>query len=764
MLRLVGAAALMCMSLSPAGAQEEEAEQVLSFPDAYVSRVDRKLADLQAEVADQRLLLSERGGELLGEIGLRLDEGWAELPIGMQFADTAVSLPLPASIRRLNEYDRMLADEVYGIDERIVAALEEIGAQRDSLVAGLKTTEATRAVVDELDQMVRTDLELWRTKVDLIRRRLISDGTPDAARRMFAREYSTIAMHYQMGQYRVALARMETLAEPYGALPLPEWLESLPFYRAECYYALAEWDSAYDSYAQAWQQPGNLYAPQALLDWTELAFSGGRHREVATMWTAQPPMPPDPIDANRIRLLVAESYLRLGEPDQALTTLDRLDGSRPLMPGEEEWLDAEGLAELRALNGRLIIYGRLLRAEAHADGGGLARQASAPRTLAAPSGEALAAMADTSVDTSLFSAGTDTAHLAATLAGRLDSAAVADSLRRVVHTAYLIASGSIRPAATRRRGVAVDSVIEDLESLVPVVSAIDRNGPLMARTLVALGHAYSQANRWADAAAAYGAVPVSSIWYPEAQLARGWALMEQGYYLEAKSAVNVARRWPLSPSATLEAAALNSYILSLMGREEEAVAEMHQMARAVDLEERRSMSASIDRELHRMEASLRLAGVIALERQNEELYRAVVDEQARYDSLRAQVAQVEEAIRAYTAGQIDSAGPVLSSVRAEQERLQAVATRVVELRRAAGELPAADVTPDLTYEERREQLQSWLGGIAPAQELDMYRSWAEYAEFAYAKRIFEENQRRRDESQRLKVSRARITGLISESP
>ena len=726
-------------------------EEGVSFQEAYVARVDRLLAGLQTEVNNQRALLTERGQELLEEIGLRLDETRAKMPDYFPLPGEAPP-PDPPSVLRLNAYDSTLSEGVYEIESRIMEQMDEVSAQRDSLYNGLKTPDQVLPLVDELDKSIRTNLDLWRAKVDFVRGRLIADGTPDEARRMFVRAYNAIALHYQMGQYKIALDRMVMITDPYGDLPFPEWLESLPFYKAECLYALGEWDRAFEGYQVVWQQPTSIFGPQALLNWSELAFAGQEYRKLATMWVAQPRLPADPIDANRIRLLVAESYLRLNELQAALQVLDQVERERPALPGELDLLGPEGLAELQATNTRLVVYGQLLRTEAH-----LSEMQEEGKVLEPGFSRA---------DTTLVPDMTEEVSPDSVVAIAVSGPSATDSAQYYSDTAFLLASGRIR-STKKRDELRMNAAILDLENLLPVVRRIDREGPLMARTLVALGHAYFQQGRWGDAAAAYGATPVSSVWYPEAQLGRAWAFMEQGNYLDAKTAINIARRWPLSPSAVLEASALNSYVLSQIGDDEQAAAQVRQMIVSVSIEERRAASAWVARQVQQIDESLRLIGVLSLERQNEELYRSALEERTRLERLREEVQEVEQALQAYAVGTIEDTVMVTSHIQREQQRLSDVQQRVTEMRRQAGQLPAEEADPELTYQRRRDELRHWLSGIEPlevSQERKVYEEWVEYAEFAYARRIFDENQRRRERAASLKDMSGRIRKLLSESP
>jgi hypothetical protein len=80
---------------------------------------------------------------------------------------------------------------------------------------------------------------------------------------------------------------------------------------------------------------------------------------------------------------------------------------------------------------------------------------------------------------------------------------------------------------------------------------------------------------------------------------------------------------------------------------------------------------------------------------------------------------------------------------------------------------ASGASAELTYEQRRERLEHWMHGVEPTEAVvsrQVYEDWVEYAEFAYARRLFDENQRRRTRSEDLRNTRGRITRLISGSP
>jgi len=751
---LVVAGAVMVLT-SGARAQSESEEEGPPFRQVYLDHADRQFAGIQADVSNQRILLNERGQEFLEEIAVRVDEELARVP---SYVPLPGEQPPPEhpSVLRLNEYETTLSEQVYEIENRMLDAMDQISLQRDSLVSELKQPEDVRRIIDELEKAIRTDLELWRTKVDFVGGRLIADGTPDQARRMFVRSYNSIVLHYQIGQYRLALDRIELLGKPYGDLPLPEWLESLPFYRAECLYALGEWDEAFEAYMGIWQEQTHLYAQQALLDWVELALAGQEYRQLATMWVTQPRLPDDPIDANRIRLLVAESYLRLNEPQTALAVLDQLAQERPVLDAERDVLTPEDIAYLQQANTRLLVYGQLLRAEADLSNvpeRNLEEDLALSRAETQPSADLEALLGTMPTGTATSGVGTTPSHL--------------DTTRYYSAKAFLIAEGKIR-STKARRDEALKQAIADLEGLLTVVRQIDRDGPLVARTLMALGQAYFQDERYGDAAAAYGAVPMSSVWYPDAQLGRAWAFLEQGNYLEAKTSINIARRWPLSPSAALEASALNSYILSQLGDEQQANAEVQNMMVAVTFEERRGASVWMVRQLQQIDQSLRLLGILSLERQNEGLYRAVREEREHLDSLRVLVQQVEQYLRQYSLGKLSDRGPLTQDIRREQGRLRTIQEHITDMRRQAGRAPTeGGAGPQLSFEERRHELERWLRGVEPSEvsaEQQVYEAWVEYAEFAYAKRIFEENQQRRTQSEDLRNMRYRISRIISDSP
>ncbi len=732
---------LCVSSFSAVFAQDDdEGEPATPYRDAYIAYVDRQLSEIQSQIAFQRSILNARGGELLDEIGIRLQEKLALLPPEMR----QPGIPEPPEIVALREYEQTLSNEVVQIEDRILSSADMISEQRDSVAGELKSADAVRATVTELDRAITTDLELWKTKVDLVRSRLIGSGSADEGRRMFVTEYNALVSHYDAGDYRSARARLTALATAYGDLPLPEWRERLLFYRAEIDYAMGDWDNAFRGYMEVWQRPRNEFASVALLNWTELAFAAGEHRKIATMWTSQPRLPEDVVDANRIRVLVAESFLRLNEPQVALSVLNLVQTALP--PAAEDAADDE---ETKLANDRLVVYSRLLRAEAHLGGDS---GAGAQGSIA--SEEALPEITDSALDSMLAATGGTPQRGDPNYYSRM---------------AYLIASGQVQAErAGRQAGIRVAAAVKELEDVVPLVGPVDPEGTLMARVSMSLGHAYFQANRMEDAARAYGAVPNTSVWYPEAQLGRAWAFVETGNYLDAKIAVNTAQRWPLSPPAALEAAALNSYVLSLIGETELAAEQMREMKSMVDIQQRRAARVWVNQQLQKIDGSLHLVGIIALERQNEALYRSAIEEQASLLALREQVQRVERYLQSYTPNATALQDSLTVAIRAEQEALRGLEQKVANLRRAAGQTPAAASNlPEVTYEQRREQLQRWLQGVQPQmtpQGSQVYGKWVQYAEFAYSRRVFDENQRRRYEADRLKDVRTRIQKLLSESP
>jgi hypothetical protein len=500
---------------------------------------------------------------------------------------------------------------------------------------------------------------------------------------------------------------------------------------------------------EVWQRQNDALGQAALLNWTELAFAGGEYRRMATMWASGPTLPADVVDANRVRLLVAESFLRLGEPQMTLSVLDLMQTAPPPNSQNAEGPGSEETEDQRSVNDRLAIYGRLLRAEAHLSGGGAAYAGTGD--YSAPVED----VPDAALD----------AMLAGTPGGIPDKGA-ADYNSRM---AYSIASGEAAPQASHAIADSrAAAALKDLEDLLPLVREVEPDGPLMARIFMSLAQTYFQLGRMDDAARAYGAVSSSSMWYGEAQLGRAWAYIEGGSYLNAKIAVNTAQRAPLSPPAALEAAALNSYVLSLVGEDERSAQQIRDMKSMVDIQERRAARVWLNQQLRKIDESLRLVGVIALERQNEAMYRSAVDEQATLLRLRDQMQQVENYLQAYASGTARSSDSLSTAIASEQRNLRTLDERVTGLRRAAGQTPAGVANmPEVTYQQRREQLERWLQGVQPqanAQSSQVYQKWIQYAEFAYAKRIFDENQRRRNEADRLKDVRTRIQRLLSESP
>lgn len=725
------------------------------YPTAYVEHVNQTISSLTTDIGKSRAILNERGAELLDEIALRLDDAMAALPGATIRSFRDEPPPLPRNIQRLNEFERVLAEEVYEIDVVIDDDLIRMETLRDSLELGLKQPAAALAIARELEKGVRTNLDLWTTKVDVVRQRLIRDGTADQARRMFAREYNAITAHYSRGAFSVALARLDVLTAPYGDFPLPEWTESLPFYRAEIYYALGQWNDAYTFYERTWKEQSNTYAAPALLNWMELAFTSGKYRQIATVWVTNPRLPDDVITANRMRLLAAESYIRLGDTSTALTLFNRLE-----TPSVDSSLDYYTASLRENAQRRLSLYAQLLRAEARADAA-FSRK-SAPADAYAPT-VGFAESEEAVVDSALLSE----LDVALTGLGEVQRHVSTDAGDRLSYLSYQIASGEVEPP--QKSYAELDAIITDIEKLVPQVRRFESEGPLTARVLMALGHLYFQRGRFGDSAAAFAAVPISSAWYPKAQVSRAWAEMELGKDLQAMSSLAIAQRYQLSPSLALEAAALNAFLLQNLGQIEQADDQLRRMVMAVSIESRRTLSTRIANELRGFESGLRLVGVIALEKQQESLYRDALRQRIVLDSLSSVTRQVENHLRRYAANQLspENVEPVRALIRKERDMFRQVQTETTALRRRAGRTPASLAIPDVTYDQRRDQLQSWLAGFRPedqAQQDVLYHQWSDYAEFAYAKQLFEENLRRKTRSQQLKEERARISRLLQETP
>ena len=730
------------------GPTDEEAQSPQDYPEAYADYVERRLVATRAEVERAQSIMSERAEELLDEISQRLQTSLAALPSQVRNTMSKHALPMPASVQRLNEYDRMLGAEVYRIDLLIEDDLIRMTDLRDSLEEGLEEPRVVAGLVDELARSITTNLELWGTKIDLVRSRLVVDGSGDQARQMFAREYNAMSYHYASGNYAAALVRMDKLTEPYGSFPFPEWIESLVFFRAEIQYGLGDWDQAYALYQRTWQDQGNLYSGQAFHNWLELAFAGGRHQQIASAWAVSPRLPNDPLNANRARLLVAESYLRLGEPDAASLVLSQVRRSGLFTERERAELGEYQANAIESANGRLVLYARLLDIETRGD---------------KAYGNDVDGVRPSSRD------GADDAlmgELSAALGGLGDTpAASSDSIARAGQLAYRVAHGDV--SAQRRDYTALDAVIRDLEALTTDVRANDPDGSLLARALMALGQSYFERGFFPDAAAAFDAVPVASGWYPEAQVSRAWAEMEQGDELESLAAITAARKWQLSPTLALETAALNAFVLERMGQVEQSEDQIRRMVMATTIEDRRAIGAPIQTELLRLGNTLRLAGVVALEREQQALYRDVVAEQTKLDTLVAAYRRVERALREYSTGRLDDVSRVRDLMRNERSLLRQSRQAAAQLRRRAGDAPSARLPGDYVLDEKRSRLQSWLTGMRPADERwseSVYRQWADYAKFAYAKRTFEENLRRKARSIELKIERNRIDRLLRASP
>lgn len=725
------------------------------YSTAHVEHVNRTITALSSDINQARAVLNERGDELLQEIAERLEREMAALPSTVQNPFSSQPVPLPASIQRLNEHERVLTEEVYEIDVAIDDGLLRMEAVRDSLELRLIQPATVVALVRELEKGIRTNLDLWATKIDLVRQRLIRDGTPDQARGMFAREFNSISAHYARGAFPVALARLDVLTTPYGNEPLPEWMEGLPFYRAEIYYALGRWNEAFTFYERTWKEQSNTYAAPALLNWMELAFTSGKYREIATVWVTNPRLPDDVNTANRMRLLAAESYIRLGDTDAALATLNRFETSRV-----DPTIDEYSASLIENTNRRLSLYAQLLRAEARADAAFSRKTQPASANASAMS---YAEDEEAVVDSALLSE----LGMALSGLGEVQRQASADAGDRLTYLSYQIASGEIQPP--RKSFENLDVIIRDIEKLVPQVRRIENEGPLTTRVLMALGQLYFQRGRFGDAAAAFAAVPVSSAWYPKAQVSRAWAEMELGKDLQAMSSLALAQRYQLSPSVALEAAALNAFLLQNLGQIEQADDQLRQMVMSVSIESRRTLSTRIRNELRGFESGLRLVGVIALEKEQEALYRDALRQRVALDSLMRITGQVENQLRLYSANQLssDNVDAVRALIRKERDLFRKVQTETTGLRRRAGRVPTTLAISEVTYDQRRDQLQAWLAGFRPedqTQQDALYRQWSDYAEFAYAKQLFEENLRRKTRSQQLKEERARISRLLQETP
>jgi tetratricopeptide (TPR) repeat protein len=748
---------LLCgvASAVPAGAQSDDMAQQQDYSTVYASHVNSKIGATTIAVNRNKGILNNRAGELLDEISTRLSDAMATLPAALRnsFGDRA--LPMPASIQRLNEFDKILASDVYQISLAIDSDVERMSQNRDSLEYGSKAAPAALVMVEALAGNVQTNLNLWQAKIDLIRQRLIRDGTPDQARRMFAREYNTIAQHYQSGNYGVMLVRLDVLTEPYGDFVLREWTESLLFYRAEALYAMGDWENAFKYYQTTWQDQGNLYAAIALLNWTELAFAAGYHEQVATMWVAGPRIPDDIISANRMRLLVTESFLRLGDWQSSLSALNTFVKTADL---DQEQTDAFALAQIQSGNIRLEIYADLLRAEAHA-----ATAFLKPADIPGQESASSSARAETRDNSDLLG----DLGIALSGLGEVEQRAGQDSLSRLGTLAYQIAEGSVIPATRDFRPL--ERIITDLENLVPRVRLVEADGPLMARVLMALGHSYFERTWYTDASAAFAAIPSSSRWYPEAQISRAWAELEQGEYLESMASLNLARRFLLSPSLALEASALNAYLLRNMGQTEQSDEQIRRMMMSVSLEERRSVQSDIALEIDKLKNTLDLVGVIAMEREMPALYTDVLSGRRKLGDLVTTNREVQTYLGQHAAGHLesDSVEIARSIIRRERTLVSQLKRSTRDLRRRAGRVPQKSGIPDATVDQRRTRLDRWLAGLQPddrRQGPSIYQQWSEYAEFAYAKQLFEDSLRRKSESARLKDERSRIKRLLQESP
>jgi hypothetical protein len=742
--RHVGIVAALVAVLVPSVPRSQEVVSAdESYLRAHVRHVDQQLAVAQNRVRMERVLLNGRGEELLSEIAVRLEAREAAIPSGR----TAI---VPPSITKLNRQERVLSGEVFAIESGVLDQLSNIQGLRDSLVDGLRKPKEVLALVDEIAKAIDTDLGLWGMRVEKVRRELIRDGRPDEARSLFVREYNSVSMMYVMGRYGFALERFRVLTGPYGRYPLRRWIESVPFYMAECHYALGAWDSAYIYYRKVWQDERNLYGRVAFLNWTELAFSAARYSDIATVWAARPRLPEDPLEANRVRLLVAEAFLRQDDPAAAARVLSELSAKRGFLPGEEDILTPEDLEGLEARNSRLLMYGHMLRAEAYLSSIVEPREAEATasaqkKLIDDPEMSGMLIPSEIPVEVDIASVG-------------------AIPEKELIKIAYSVAEGSRIRVTDKNRDHTIEA-IRELEELLPKLGAAERGDGLMARTLISLGQLYFHNHKWENALKAYRAIPLTSHFYPQGLLGQAWTLMEMTRYEDAKIMVNAAGRWPLVPSASLEASALRSHVLTLMGKDKEAQHEILTMIEAVDLEQRRAASTHMATRIQRITEGLRFVGVVALERQNRTLFLQVLEEQAQLDSLRKETARVNGFLFTYASGALDTLTEARKQIRREEQLMRRFESKLRALRRRAGSRPAKVALPELTLQERQQRLRQWLKGIQPAStsfSAQMYDTWAEYAEFAYAKRIFNRNQRMRENADDLKGARKRIERLYKD--
>ena len=760
---LVAAAVVVALSICASARAQDEADPQQAYIQAYVDHVDLLLATLQGEVRSQKSMFDSRGGELLEEIAERLITRQENIGAEIQFTDAAV----PPAVQKLNRQERSLTEEVLRTEDRILAYMDEISGLRDSLASGLKPPQDVRRLVDERATTVRAELTGWRTLIDGIRQELVRDGTPDEARRLFVREYNSISLLYNMGQHGVALQRLLILREPYGDYPLNAWLESVPFYMAECYYSIGEWRQAYDYYNRVWSDAGNLYAPEAYLDWAEMAYMSGRFDELARAWAARPPLPTDPLQSNRLRILVAGAYLHERAPNEALRVLRDLVTERPLQPGEEDYLMPEDLFEIQRANDLLLTYGKMLRAEAHLslmDESDQAAQSGPSYSMSTAGGAGLEGM-----DAELM-AGLDSA-LAAFSGSPGQPMGGGGAFRDMSDLAFMVAQGQVvvnREADDENLVSAVSelqSALQRLEAVDVLSVGADTNATLRSTLRMSLGYLYFTWNKYREALDMYGRVPLSSPLYPEAKLASAWCYMELGQLEDAKVFINHARRWPLPPAASLEAMALDSYVLSRQGRTEEAERAVNLLMRIVDLERRRSISHYLGQRLQGMDDELEHARIAALEGRNEQLYRQVVSEKARLDSVRQEMQRINRYLAQYaSATNIDTAAVATAraSIAREEDLIAEFSGRLRRMGRSATE-PASGASPELAPLKRQRSLRAWLQEVNPtalSPSQNIYETWAEYAAFAYARRFFDENELRRNDAERLKEVRTRMRRLL----
>ena len=760
------ALAVLAVAGSGVRAQYDE-ERQQNYRRAYIDHVDLLLATLQGEIRMQKAMFDRRGSELLEEIAERVITRQENISVDVLYSDAAV----PPAVQKLARQERRLTRDVLQIEDRILNRMDEISGLRDSLAYELKPPEQVRTLVDERAAAVRSELGGWRTLIDEIRQELVRDGTPDEARRLFVREYNSIAMLYNMGQPGTALKRLLILREPYGDYPLNAWLESVPFYMAECYYAVGDWRQAYDYYHRVWSDAGNLYAPEAYLDWTEMAYMSGRFDELARAWQARPPLPPDPLQSNRIRVLTAGAYLHEGAPNEALRVLRDVVTERPILPGEEEWIMPDDLFSIQRANSLLLTYGKMLRAEAYLslrDAGNAERERRGP-SMAVRRGEPQSLEGMEGVDGDLL-AGLDSA-LAVLSGGTGPAVSTGDAFQDMSDLAFMVAQGQVvvdKDSADQNLLSAISelqSALLALESVDTYVVGADTNATLRSTLRMSLGYLHFTCRQYDTALENYNRVPLSSPLYPEAKLASAWCYMEQGRLEDAKVYVNHARRWPLPPASSLEALALDSYILSQQGRTEEARVAVNVLMKVVELERRRAVTHYLNQRLQAMDEGLEHVRISALEHRDEQLYRRVMIEELRLDSLRLEMQSINNYLAQYAASEVDTNAVVetRNRISREEELIAAFSGRLRSMERGH-QAPGAQASPELAPLKRQRSLRAWLQEVNPAAlsvSQNIYETWAEYAAFAYARRFFDENELRRVEVGKLKEVRTRMRRLLA---